>query len=71
VNRDALRAYQQGGNRANRSSTPWGCAISLIRIVIVLSVILLFPVFMLPMMLARFALVGRKGLRLADLTPVE
>jgi hypothetical protein len=51
------------GSRANRNSTPWGGAITLIRVVIVLGVVLLFPVFMLPMMLARFALVGRKGLR--------
>ena len=54
---------REAGTRANRSGTPWGCAISLVRIVIVLTVIIVFPVFALPMMLARFALVGRKGLR--------
>jgi hypothetical protein len=54
---------REAGKRADRSGTPLGCVISLIRIAIVLTVIIFFPVFILPMMLARLARVGTKGFR--------
>lgn len=49
--------------RANRDGTLWGCVASLIRIVIIASVVVFCPLFMLPMMLTRLAQVGRQGFR--------
>jgi hypothetical protein len=54
---------READKRANRGGTPLGCVTGLLRIVIVLAVIILFPLFMLPMMLARLAQVGRSGFK--------
>src|SRR5215469_15250336 len=53
----------KGAEGANSGSTPWGRVTGLIRIAIILTVVILCPLFMLPMMLARLAQVGRTGFR--------